>query len=346
MITLAVDCMGGDHGPRVTLAACRQFLDSHSDARLLLVGQPDALAGFAHERASVVPASEVVGMDDPIEVALRRKKDSSMRVAIQQVKDGQAAAAVSAGNTGALMAISRYLLKTLDGIDRPAIAPQLPNAKGGATTVLDLGANVDCSAEHLLQFAVMGSALVSALNNEVAPSVGLLNIGEEQIKGSEVIKRAGELLRAAGKAGHLNFYGNVEGNDIFKGTTQVVVCDGFVGNVALKSSEGVASMISNALKQEFKRNIFTKMAAIVAYPVLTALMNRVDHRRHNGAALLGLRGLVFKSHGSADALAFEHALNRAYDAARNNLLDRVRTRISAALPLLLAAQSESGPSAP
>lgn len=269
-----------------------------------------------------------------------------MRVAIQQVKDGQAAAAVSAGNTGALMAISRYLLKTLDGIDRPAIAPQLPNAKGGATTVLDLGANVDCSAEHLLQFAVMGSALVSALNNEEAPSVGLLNIGEEQIKGSEVIKRAGELLRAAGKAGHLNFYGNVEGNDIFKGTTQVVVCDGFVGNVALKSSEGVASMISNALKQEFKRNIFTKMAAIVAYPVLTALMKRVDHRRHNGAALLGLRGLVFKSHGSADALAFEHALNRAYDAARNNLLDRVRTRISAALPLLLAAQSESGPSAP
>jgi glycerol-3-phosphate acyltransferase PlsX len=269
-----------------------------------------------------------------------------MRVAIQQVKDGAAAAAVSAGNTGALMAISRYLLKTLDGIDRPAIAPQLPNAKGEATTVLDLGANVDCTAEHLLQFAVMGSALVSALNNEETPTVGLLNIGEEQIKGSEVIKRAGELLRAAGKAGHLNFYGNVEGNDIFKGTAQVVVCDGFVGNVALKSSEGVASMISGILKQEFKRNIFTKMAAIVAYPVLTALMKQVDHRRYNGAALLGLRGLVFKSHGSADALAFEHALKRAYDAARNNLLDRVRTRISAALPLLLAAQAEQGTSAP
>ena len=191
MITLAVDCMGGDHGPRVTLAACRQFLDSHPDTRLLLVGQPDALAGFAHERASVVPASEVVGMDDPIEMALRRKKDSSMRIAIQQVKDGAAAAAVSAGNTGALMAISRYLLKTLDGIDRPAIAPQLPNAKGEATTVLDLGANVDCSAEHLLQFAVMGSALVSALNNEEAPSVGLLNIGEEQIK--EELAKPGRL---------------------------------------------------------------------------------------------------------------------------------------------------------
>lgn len=338
--------MGGDHGPRVTLAACRKFLDSHADARLLLVGKPEELAGLVHERVSVVAATEVVGMDDPVEVALRKKKDSSMRVAIQQVKDGAAAAAVSAGNTGALMAISRYLLKTLDGIDRPAIASQLPNAKGEATTVLDLGANVDCSAEHLLQFAVMGSALVSALNNEEAPSVGLLNIGEEMIKGSEVIKRAGELLRAAGKAGSLNFCGNVEGNDIFKGPVDVVVCDGFVGNVALKSSEGVASMITGGLKQEFKRSIFTKIAAIVAYPVLSALMKRMDHRRYNGAALLGLRGLVFKSHGSADAMAFEHALNRAYDAARNNLLDRVRTRIAAAQPLLLAAQAETGTSAP
>ncbi len=338
--------MGGDHGPRVTLAACRKFLDSHADARLLLVGKPEELAGLVHERASVVAATEVVGMDDPVEVALRKKRDSSMRIAIQQVKDGAAVAAVSAGNTGALMASSRYLLKTLDGIDRPAIATQLPNARGEATTVLDLGANVDCSAEHLLQFAVMGSALVSALKNEDAPAVGLLNIGEEMIKGSEVIKRAGELLRAAGKAGQLNFYGNVEGNDIFKGTAEVVVCDGFVGNVALKSSEGVASMISGILKQEFKRSIFTKVAAIVAYPVLTALMRRVDHRRYNGAALLGLRGLVFKSHGSADALAFEYALNRAYDAARNNLLDRVRARIAAAQPLLLAAQGESGTSAP
>ena len=346
-ITLSVDCMGGDHGPRVTLPACRRFLQSHPEAHLLLVGRTEALSALSTDpRVRIVEASEVVEMDDPVEVALRKKKDSSMRVAIEQVKSGEAQAAVSAGNTGALMAVARYLLKTLDGIDRPAIAAQMPNALGGGTTMLDLGANVDCTPEHLLQFAVMGSALVSALNNEEAPSVGLLNIGEEQIKGSEVIKRAGELLRAAGKAGHLNFYGNVEGNDIFKGTTQVVVCDGFVGNVALKSSEGVASMISNALKQEFKRNIFTKMAAIVAYPVLTALMRRVDHRRYNGAALLGLRGLVFKSHGSADALAFEHALKRAYDAARNNLLDRVRTRISAALPLLLAAQSESGPSAP
>jgi glycerol-3-phosphate acyltransferase PlsX len=345
MITLAVDCMGGDHGPRVTLAACRQFLESHTDARLLLVGKPDELVSFKHERASVVAATEVVGMDDPVEIALRKKKDSSMRVAISQVKDGAASAAVSAGNTGALMAISRYLLKTLDGIDRPAIAFGLPNARGGDTTMLDLGANVDCTAEHLLQFAVMGSALVSALKNQDAPSVGLLNIGEELIKGSEVIKRAGELLRAAGDAKALNFYGNVEGDDIFKGTVEIVVCDGFVGNVALKTTEGVASMISGILKQEFKRNIFTKIAAIIAYPVLSALMKRVDHRRYNGAALLGLRGLVFKSHGSADTIAFEHALNRAYDAARNNLLDRVRSRIAVAAPLLLAEQTEQGAAA-
>jgi phosphate acyltransferase len=276
----------------------------------------------------------VVGMDDPLEVALRKKKDSSMRVAIQQVKDGAAQAAVSAGNTGALMAIARYLLKTLDGIDRPAIATQLPNALGGATTVLDLGANVDCTAEHLLQFAVMGSALVSALKDEISPSVGLLNIGEEVIKGSEVIKKAGELLRSAAGSGDLNFFGNVEGNDIFKGTVDIVVCDGFVGNVALKASEGLASMIGGFLRVEFSRNIFTKFAAICAQPVLSAFKNRVDHRRYNGAALLGLRGLVFKSHGSADELAFEVALNRAYDAARNNLLDRVQARIAHAAPLL------------
>ncbi|OJX29981.1 MAG: phosphate acyltransferase [Burkholderiales bacterium 68-12] len=345
MITLAVDCMGGDHGPHVTLAACRHFLDAHADARLLLVGLPAALQGFAHERATLVPASEVVAMDDPIEVALRRKKDSSMRVAIMQVKEGAAAAAVSAGNTGALMAIARYVLKTLDGIDRPAIATQMPNDKGGATTVLDLGANVDCSAEHLLQFAVMGSALVSVLQEGSPAAVGLLNIGEETIKGSEVIKRAGELLRSAANSGDLNFYGNVEGNDIFKGTVDIVVCDGFVGNVALKASEGVASMIVGGLKQEFKRNIFTKIAAIIAYPVLSALMKRMDYRRYNGAALLGLRGLVFKSHGSADVLAFEQALNRAYDAARNNLLDRVRSRIAHAAPLLMPAAAQSVPEA-
>ena len=322
MTTLAVDCMGGDHGPRVTLAACRNFLDHQPDAQLVLVGKSESLAGWDHPRGRVVAATEVVAMDDPVEVALRRKKDSSMRVAIQQVKDGQAQAAVSAGNTGALMALARYLLKTVEGIDRPAIAYPLPNAKGGATTVLDLGANVDCTEQHLLQFAVMGSALVSAIKHVDSPSVGLLNIGEEAIKGSEVIKRAGELLRAAANNGDLNFHGNVEGNDIFKGTTDIVVCDGFVGNVALKTSEGLAQMIGGFLKEEFSRNIFTKLAAIVALPVLNSFRHRVDYRRYNGAALLGLRGLVFKSHGSADEFAFEQALNRAYDAARHNLLER------------------------
>jgi glycerol-3-phosphate acyltransferase PlsX len=344
MIRIAVDAMGGDFGPSITVPASLAFLRSHPQANVLFVGLEQALLThpeFAllkeHPRCRVVFASEVVTMDDPIEVALRRKKDSSMRVAIQQVKDDGADAAVSAGNTGALMAISRYVLKTLDGIDRPAIATQLPNAAGGATTVLDLGANVDCTEHHLLQFAVMGSALVSAVSDLPAPSVGLLNIGEEVIKGSEVIKKAGELLRSASQSGDLNFYGNVEGNDIFKGTTDIVVCDGFVGNVALKASEGLAGMIGSFMKAEFSRNIFTKIAALVAYPVLTAFKKRVDHRRYNGAALLGLRGLVFKSHGSADAFAFERALNRAYDAARNNLLGKVKERIAHAAPLLAHA---------
>jgi glycerol-3-phosphate acyltransferase PlsX len=353
MIRIAVDAMGGDFGPSVTVPACLAFLDSHPEAAVLLVGQPGLLAAQpqfahlqAHPRCQIVAASEVVTMDDPIEVALRRKKDSSMRVAIAQVKDGAAQAAVSAGNTGALMAIARYVLKTLEGIDRPAIATQLPNATGGATTVLDLGANVDCTEDHLFQFAVMGSALVAAIANKDSPSVGLLNIGEEAIKGSETIKKAGELLRSASKTGDLNFYGNVEGNDIFKGVVDIVVCDGFVGNVALKASEGLASMIGGFIKAEFSRNIFTKIAAIVAYPVLNAFKNRVDHRRYNGAALLGLRGLVFKSHGSADAFAFERALNRAYDAARNNLLDRVRERIAHAAPLLAATAAAEAPAVP
>ncbi len=336
--------MGGDHGPEVTLPACRQFLDARADAQLILVGRPEALAGFAHPRARIVAATEVVTMDDAVEVALRKKKDSSMRVAIQQVKQGAAQAAVSAGNTGALMAIARYLLKTLEGIERPAIATQMPNARGGATTVLDLGANVDCTAEHLLQFAVMGSALVSALTNEERPTVGLLNIGEEMIKGSDEIKRAGELLRAAAASGDLNFLGNVEGNDIFKGTAEIVVCDGFVGNVALKTSEGLALMIMQFLREEFGRNLLTKLCAAFSYPVLMALKKRLDHRRYNGAALLGLRGLVFKSHGSADALAFEQALARAYDAASHQLLARVQQRIAHAAPLL--APPTAAPTAP
>jgi glycerol-3-phosphate acyltransferase PlsX len=329
--------MGGDHGPRVTLAACHQFLKRYPRAQLLLVGLPEALSSFSHPRARIVPASEVVEMDDPVEVALRRKKDSSMRVTVEQVRDGHAQAAVSAGNTGALMAISRYVLKTMDGIDRPAIAGAMPNVKGGGTTMLDLGANVDSTPEHLLQFALMGSALVSVLSGIDKPSVGLLNIGEEAIKGGENIKKASELLRSAANSGDLNFYGNVEGNDIFKGTTDIVVCDGFVGNVALKASEGLAAMVSHFLKSSFSRNIFTKMAGIIAYPALTGFKHLVDHRRHNGAALLGLRGLVFKSYGSADELAFLTALSRAYDAADHDLLARVQSQLSHAAPLLAAS---------
>ena len=336
-VRIAVDCMGGDHGPSVTLPAAKAFLDKHADAELLLVGQPEALAeARAWPRCRIVPASEVVTMDDPVEVALRRKKDSSMRVAISQVKpagDAPAAAhaCVSAGNTGALMGLARYLLKTVEGIDRPALATVMPNQKDGYTTVLDLGANVDCTAEHLLQFAVMGSALVAAVDGKESPSVGLLNIGEEVIKGSEVIKAAGEMLRDAHARNLINFYGNVEGNDIFKGTSDIVVCDGFVGNVALKTAEGLAGMFAALIKQEFTRNALTKMAALVAMPVLNRFKMRVDHRRYSGAALLGLRGLVFKSHGSSDKLAFEVALNRAYDAARHRLLDRVHDQIAATL---------------
>ena len=339
MITLAVDCMGGDHGPTVTLEACRHFLTGHPDAHLLLVGLPQALQHFQHPRATLVAASEVVTMEDPLEIALRRKKDSSMRVAIEQVRDGKADAAVSAGNTGALMAIARYVLKTMDGIDRPAIAGQFPNAKGGATTMLDMGANVDCSPQHLLQFALMGAALVSVLKDDDNPSVGLLNIGEEDIKGGENIRKTAELLRSAAKSGDLNYYGNVEGDDIFHGTVDIVVCDGFVGNVALKASEGLASMVGSFLKKSFSVNIFTKIAGLIAYPALTGFKHLVDHRRHNGAALLGLRGLVFKSHGSADALALEVALSRAYDAAHHQLLARVERRLAHAAPLLAAAMA-------
>ena len=344
LVRIAVDCMGGDHGAAVTLPACRAFLDKHPQAELLLVGNAAALEpARGWPRCRIVAAADVVTMDDSVETALRRKRDSSMRVAILQLK--AADACVSAGNTGALMALARFLLKTLEGIDRPAIATVLPNRLDGYTTVLDLGANVDCTPEHLLQFAVMGSALVAAVDGKAEPLVGLLNIGEEAIKGSDTIKRAGELLRAAGEGGHIRFHGNVEGNDIFKGTVDIVVCDGFVGNVMLKTSEGLASMLADFIKQEFMRGPFSKLAALVAMPVLNRFKLRVDPRRYNGAALLGLRGLVFKSHGSADAYAFEQALARAYDAARNRLLDRVHDLIGPTLQALPAADAATAQAA-
>lgn len=330
-ITIAIDCMGGDHGPSVTIPAAIQFLREDSAARLILVGREDvfaeprlaaSLAPFS-ERIRIQHSTEVVEMHDAPAVALRAKKDSSMRVAIDLVKSGEAHAAVSAGNTGALMAISRFVLKTLPGIDRPAIATILPSIKG-RTYVLDLGANVDCTAEHLLQFGIMGAMLVEAVEHCERPSVGLLNIGEEEIKGNEVVKQAADLLRASG----LNFFGNVEGNDIYKGTTDVVVCDGFVGNVALKASEGLAQMIATMLREEFSRGLLSKLVAVMAMPVLKRFRRRVDPKRYNGAALLGLRGVVVKSHGSADAFAYLQAVRRANEAARNKLIERIEKRMS------------------
>jgi glycerol-3-phosphate acyltransferase PlsX len=332
-ITIAVDCMGGDHGPSVTVPAVLDFLGRDPDCAAILVGREDdlrPLLGNAQQfgdRLRVQHASEIVEMHEPVASALRTKKDSSMRVAADLVKDGAANAAISAGNTGALMAISRFVLKTLPGIDRPAIATILPTARGHSY-VLDLGANVDCTAEHLLQFGVMGALLVSALEHRDRPSVGLLNIGEEDIKGNEVVKQAAELLKESG----LNFSGNVEGDDIWKGSVDVVVCDGFVGNVVLKSSEGLAQMIARGLKEEFSRNLLTKLAAIMALPVIRAFKRRFDHRAYNGASLLGLKGIVFKSHGSADAYAFRCALERAAEAARQRLPEKIAARMAVLHP--------------
>jgi glycerol-3-phosphate acyltransferase PlsX len=335
-ITISVDAMGGDFGVSVTVPACLDLLHAHADCEIILVGDEAIInrrlrktSSDYKKRIRVISTSEVVNSDDPIEVALRKKKDSSMRVAIEQIKEGQADAAISAGNTGALMAISRYLLKTLNGIDRPAIATRMPNQKGNGTTVLDLGANSDCEAYHLLQFAQMADVMVRVINHNETPSVGLLNIGEEVIKGNEVVKEAGELLRAS----NLNFYGNVEGNDIFKGTTDIVVCDGFVGNVALKTSEGLAHMISQMIKEEFGRSLFTRFLSFLALPILLRFRKRVDHRAYNGAMLLGLKGLVIKSHGSADRYAFHIALDRAYEAAKNQMVEKIEKVFESVKPV-------------
>lgn len=316
--------MGGDFGLSVTIPAACQFARQNPDTGFLLAGDPAAIEAALRDAGTlnrnwyeILPATEVVAMDDPVEVALRRKKDSSMRIAVQAVKDGRADACISAGNTGAWVAISRYILKTLDGIDRPAIATSIPNQKGGATLMLDLGANVDCTAENLLQFAIMGTALSTALGGRDRPTVGLLNIGEEVIKGNEVVKQAAGLLRNSS----LNFYGNVEGDDICKGTVDVIVCDGFVGNVVLKSLEGLARMVATMMRAEFTRDVLSMGAGMLVRPVLNRFRDQVDNRRYNGAALLGLRGVVIKSHGSADVYAFGCALQRAREAVHNNLLD-------------------------
>ena len=330
MTVIAVDAMGGDHGPSVTVPACLDFLAANAEARLLLVGLEDALkrelarAASPHKsRITIVPATEVVSMDEDVRTAIRTKKHSSMRVAIDLVKSGRAQACVSAGNTGALMGTAKFVLKTLPGIDRPAICAVLPT-RTGQVYALDLGANADCTPEHLQQFAIMGATLVRAMEGKADPTVGLLNIGSEEFKGNEVVKKAGELLRRT----PINFHGNVEGDDIYKGTTDVVVCDGFAGNVALKTSEGLAKMLGDFLKEEFTRTWATRLLAVVAYPVIRRFRRRVDHRRYNGAALLGLRGIVVKSHGSADRLAFATAIQRAANEARHGLTERIGEEIA------------------
>lgn len=331
--------MGGDHGPSVTIPAAISFANHEPGAELILVGKEDVIRAElkkhhaeGHPRLSIVNATEVVTMDDPVEVALRKKKDSSMRVAITLVKEARAQACVSAGNTGALMAVSRYILKTIPGVDRPAICTLIPNQKNSATYMLDLGANVDCEPQHLHQFALMASALVSALEEKSAPTVGLLNIGEEDIKGNEVVKQTALLLRADHQKGVLNFYGNVEGNDIFAGTTDIVVCDGFVGNVVLKASEGLGRFVKSALTAEFKSNPLNMLGALIARGAIKSFSHRMNPSRYNGASFLGLRGLVFKSHGGENAYGFEWAIKRAFEAAKHDLLSHISHTIADLMP--------------
>lgn len=320
-LKIAIDAMGGDHGPQVVIPAAISALEKHPDIELILVGDEatlqSALAQQTPEnqaRLQIHHASQIVAMDESPQTALRSKKDSSMRVAINLVKEGVAAACVSAGNTGALMATARFVLKTLPGIERPAIVTALPTMKGH-TYVLDLGANVDSSAEHLVQFALMGSVLAELVDGKKQPSVGLLNIGAEEIKGSERVKEAARLLGQT----DLNYIGFVEGDGLYKGEVDVLVCDGFVGNVLLKASEGVAHMIRHYLRNSFKRNLFTKAAALVAYPVLKHFRKELDPRAYNGANFIGLQGIVIKSHGGADSFAFANAINIAVVEARKDV---------------------------
>tara|TARA_B100000035_G_scaffold233403_1_gene201678 strand:+ start:54256 stop:55269 length:1014 start_codon:yes stop_codon:yes gene_type:complete len=329
MQSIAIDAMGGDVGPKVTIPASLDALKKYPKLHIILVGDQVQIERLLkkydqinHPRISISKTTEVVLMDESPQSALKNKKNSSMRVAINLVKNGDAKACVSAGNTGALMATARFVLKTLQGIDRPAIASNLPNRKG-ATCMLDLGANADCTAKQLLQFAVMGSMLTTAHTKKKNPTVGLLNIGSEEIKGNDTVKEASELL----KNSHLNFYGNVEGNDIFKGTTDVVVCDGFVGNVALKTTEGLAQMMGKFLLEEFKRNWLTKIMGLFSIPVLKAFKRRLDPRRYNGASFLGLNGIVIKSHGGTDAFGFRYAIETAIEEVDNKIIENIKKQL-------------------
>lgn len=333
-VILALDAMGGDGGPSVIVPAAIYALEKHDNLYLILVGQQDALnevlaknGAAQSERLQIHHASEVVEMHELPSLALRNKKDSSMRVAIDLVRDGVAKACVSAGNTGALMATARFVLKMLPGIDRPAICATMPGTEGN-THLLDLGANVDSSSEQLFQFAVMGAELTSAVNNKTDPTVALLNIGAEEIKGNDRVKQAATLLSQS----HLNYVGFVEGNDIYTGKVDVIVCDGFTGNIALKASEGVASFLLNNAKQQFSQTLYGRFAALISKPVLEAIRRNIDPRRYNGASLLGLRGIVIKSHGSADKVAFAHAIEEAIVEVEKNVPQRITSELEKLFP--------------
>lgn len=332
-ISIALDAMGGDHGPSVVVPAALKVLSDTPMLKIVLVGDQQGLEQelvankqSVSSRLEIQHASQSVAMDEKPSHALRNKKDSSMRVAINLVKDGRVQACVSAGNTGALMATARFVLKTLPGIDRPALISSVPTMTGH-THLVDLGANVDASADNLYEFAVMGSILTSAVENIPAPTVGLLNIGEEEVKGNDQVKEAARLLANS----DLNYIGFVEGDDIYKGAADLIVCDGFVGNVSLKTTEGVAKMISHYMREEFNRNIFTRLAGLISMPVINAFRRRIDPRRYNGASLLGLQGIVVKSHGGADTLAFATAIREAVIEVKKNVPELISKHVEMAL---------------
>lgn len=332
-IRIALDAMGGDHGPSEIVPAAQSVLQEFPDLELILVGREPELQSCLQQtrfllngRLRVVHAPEVVEMHELPAAALRNKKQSSMRLAIELVKDGSANACVSAGNTGALMALARYILKMLPGVDRPAICTTMPGLHGH-THLLDLGANVNPNSEQLFQFAVMGSELASAVENVSEPSVALLNVGAEEIKGNDIVKQAALLLSQS----YLNYVGFVEGNDIYSGKVDVIVCDGFSGNIALKASEGVAEFLSYHVKAEFEKSVYGRMAAIISMPILRAVRRKIDPRRYNGASLLGLRGIVVKSHGSADKISFAHAIEEAVHEVQKNVPERIASRLEAVL---------------
>lgn len=330
-IVIALDVMGGDHGPSEIIPAAMHSLKKNKNLSLLLVGKEklikkelenNSICDFS-DRIKIINASEVVEMHEAPSQALRGKKDSSMRVAIEQVKEGRAGACVSAGNTGALMATARFVLKMLPGIDRPAICTTLPGIKG-STHVMDLGANIDSSSKQLFQFAIMGTQLTSAIDNKKNPTVALLNVGEEEIKGNEQVKGASELLSASS----LNYIGYVEGNDIYTGNIDVIICDGFVGNIALKASEGLSVFLRHHAKSEFNSSIYSKLVALLSLPILNRLKNKIDPKLYNGASLLGLKGIVIKSHGSADSISFSTAINKAIIEVEKNVPDKIMSSLA------------------